>query len=263
MESKMSVTAIANKSGASLRQADAKSASIKTSTTNSAANVMATATGASAAESSTQVTLSPFAQILAQLAAAGITFTMAASQDAPVGSASLAGLTLPSQMPGESLNGYAMRVCVALSATGFNVSMTDPGGFSMEIAKIPDQAGASTGDSIQQIAKEMQGELILPPTNGDNYDGEVSQPAFEKVIRQLGGTENEASDIFTWLDADHNGSISNQELLSAMSGLGSSDTSSPAQVLMQLLVPNGDSSLTAGEFVGFESAVVAVEKPWI
>jgi Ca2+-binding EF-hand superfamily protein len=263
MESNMSVSAVANNNGTSLRRADTQSALHKASTTKSAANTTGSdsTTGTSAAESSTQVTLSPLAQILAQFAAAGITFTLADAEGNPVSPASLSGVTLPTQSAGESINDYAMQVCSAIGATGLNVSMTDPGGISMSIAKMSDLGGTPSAAVIQQIAQDTNKGLIAPPTSGGSYDGNISQSSFDKVIEQFGGTKAEADKIFASLDTDHNGSISHSELLNAMSQLGSSTASSGIQALQQLLVPSGNSSLDGGEFLKFESAMVAAETP--
>lgn len=258
----MSVSAVANNNAASLRQADTKSASSKKSTETIAANAAnsASTSRGTAAQSSTQVTLSPEAQILTQLAAEGITFTIADAQGNPVGPASIGAVTLPSRSSGESIDGYAMRVCSALSATGLNVAMTDPGGISMRISKITDSERSGTGDEILRIAKDHD-DNIVPPTSGNQYDGEISQSAFKTVIQQMGGTTTEATQIFALFDTDHNASISNSDLLSGMSQLGSSAPGSPTQELLKLLVPAGDSTLTGNEFLSFESALVAVEKP--
>ena len=218
----MSVSAVANNNAASLRQADTKSASSKKSTETIAANAAnsASTSRGTAAQSSTQVTLSPEAQILTQLAAEGITFTIADAQGNPVGPASIGAVTLPSRSSGESIDGYAMRVCSALSATGLNVAMTDPGGISMRISKITDSERSGTGDEILRIAKDHD-DNIVPPTSGNQYDGEISQSAFKTVIQQMGGTTTEATQIFALFDTDHNASLSNSELLSGMSLLGS------------------------------------------
>lgn len=262
----MSVTAVGNNNGASLRQADTQAGSRKTSTTNGAANstgstsTSTSATGTSAAESSTQVTLSPEAQIFAQLAAAGITFTLADAQGTPVSLASLAGVTLPTQSAGESINDYAMQVCSALSVTGLNITMTDPGGISMAYRQMTGLDGSSSAAAeIQQMMQDPSQNLIAPPTNGGSYDGNISQSSFAKVIEQFGGTKTQADQIFASLDTDHNGSLSNSELLNAMSQFGSSTAGSGVQALQQLLVPFGDSTLSGGEFLSFESAMVAAE----
>jgi len=259
----MSVTAVANNSSASLLLADSQSASCKTSASsaaNSTKPASTSAKGAAAAESSTQVTLSPTAQILAELAAAGITFTMSDAQGAPVSLASLAGVTLQSQSPGDSDDGWAMQICEALATTGLNVSMTDPGGVSMSVWKMTGSQGSS-GDQMLQDAQQMNQHLIVPPTSGGKYDGNISQAAFDTVINQIGGTKTDADQIFSSLDTDNNGSISNSELLSAMSQLGSSNADSGVQELEKLLVPDGDSTVTDGEFLSFETAMVAAEKP--
>jgi hypothetical protein len=151
-----------------------------------------------------------------------------------------------------------MQVCEALAATGFDVSMTDPGGISMAVGKMSSSV-ASSGDPLTTLAQQMPAGT--PPTSDDAYDGSISQSAAEKVIQQFGGTKNQANHIFAALDTDKNGSIANTELLKAMSEFGSSTASSGMQALEQLLVPYGDSTVTDGEFLSFGSAMVAAEKP--
>lgn len=253
----MSVTGVGNISSASLLLADAKSAS-NTSTgsaVNSASSVSTAATG-TAADSSTQVTLSPAAQIFAQLAAQGITFTMADAQGKPMSLGSIGEMSLPSRSSGESYNSWAMQIASALATTGFNVSMTDPGGVSMAVAKMSSSADAS-GDPLMQMAQQMQQDVITPPTSGGN----ISQPDFDRVADQLGSTKTEDNQIFAALDTDKSGSLSNAELLSAMSQFGDSTANAGVQALEKLLVPFGDSTVTDGEFLGLESAMVAAEKP--
>jgi Ca2+-binding EF-hand superfamily protein len=75
----------------------------------------------------------------------------------------------------------------------------------------------------------------------------------------MGGTKSEADQMFSSLDTDGNGSISNSELLNAVSLLGSSKANSGVQELEKLLVPYGDSTVTDGELLNFESAMVAAE----
>lgn len=185
---------------------------------------------------------------------------MADAQGAPASQASLAGVTLPSKSSGETDDGWAMQVCEALATTGLNVSMTDAGGVSMSVEKMTGPRGSS-GDPMMQIAQQMNQHQISPPTSGGKYDGNISQAAFDKVINGIGGTKTDADQIFSSLDTDHSGSISNSELLSTMSQLGSSTAGSGVQELEKLLVPYGDSTVTDGEFLGFETAMVAAEKP--
>lgn len=260
----MSVNAVAHNNGASLLLADMDSALNKASdsTATQSTNQATTSTTPEtvAPESSTQVTLSPAGQILAQLAAVGITFTIAGSQGSLIPAASVADVTLPSRTAKETDNDWAMQVCSALAASGFNVSMTDPGGVSMSVGQISASAGASS-ESIQQLAQQMQPDFIAPPTENGAYDGSISQSDAESVIKNLGGTATQAEQIFTALDTDQNGSLSNEELLNAISQLGSNTASTGVQALEKLLVPDGSSTISEGSLLSFESAMVAAEKP--
>ncbi|RFU44174.1 EF-hand domain-containing protein [Paraburkholderia sp. DHOC27] len=263
----MSVNAVASNNSANRLLENLESAlnqasdSTATQAANQAPTSPSAATGETATpESSAQVTLSAAGQILAQLAAAGITFTMSGSQGTPLSPGSLADVNLPSKAPKETDDDWAMQVCSALAASGFNVSMTDPGGVSMSVGQISASAGAS-GESIMQLAQQTQQGGIAPPTHNGTYDGSISQSDAESVIEQFGGTSTQAKQIFTALDTDQNGSLSNAELLSAISQFGSSTASTEVQALEKLLVPDGSSTLTEGALLGFESAMVAAEKP--
>jgi Ca2+-binding EF-hand superfamily protein len=257
MESNMSVISAINNSSENRLLAATQSASTGTPT-SSAPNSTANTSAPGTTQASTQVTLSPAAQILAQLAAAGITFTIADAQGTPVSASSVAGITLPSKSSNETANEYAMQICSALASTGLNVSMTDPGGVSMGVGKIPN-SGNLSNESIWQLAQQIDQELNAPPTSNGAYDGNISQPAFDTVIEHMGGTKSEADQIFSSLDTDGNGSISNSELLNAVSLLGSNKANSGVQELEKLLVPYGDSTVTDGELLNFESAMVAAE----
>lgn len=263
----MSVTAVANNNGASLLLADMDSALNKASdstatqsTSQATTSTTSTTSETGAPESSTQVTLSPAGQILAQLAAVGITFTIAGSQGSLLPAGSVADVNLPSRAAKETDNDWAMQVCSALAASGFNVSMTDPGGVSMSVGKISASAGASS-ESIQQLAQQTQQDVIAPPTAKGAYDGSISQSDAESVIEHFGGTATQAGQIFSALDTDQNGSLSNEELLSAISQLGSSTASNGVQALAQLLAPDAGNTITEGTLLSFESAMVAAEKP--
>ena len=204
----MSVSAIANNNGASLLQAEAQSTSPTAATTESVANTAdatsKTSAETSVPESSTRVTLSPDAQVIANLNRGGVTMF----------EGSLAGLDLPPQ----SSPGFAQAL---IQAVGANHPQTHSAG-----------------------------------TN----DGLISQSAFEAAAAQFGATKTQADQLFASLDTDGSGSVSNAELLKAMANTGSDPQSATSQALLKLIDTNDDKTVSSGEFLKFESAMVTAEK---
>jgi hypothetical protein len=103
-----------------------------------------------------------------------------------------------------------------------------------------------------------RGGLPLPPPGGAN--GSLSQSSFQDVLEGYGASAQQAEAAFSAADQDGNGSISNGELLGAMSSTGNS-TSAAAQRLLQLMDTNHDGSVSSTEFVSLETAMVQAETP--
>ncbi|MFL9918280.1 hypothetical protein PQR75_23370 [Paraburkholderia fungorum] len=146
-----------------------------------------------------------------------------------------------------------------LNAEGMTVTVTSLSGLNL-----PSRAsGESFNDYAQQLTQALKGFTpITAPTNEKGqYDGYISQPAFEGVVAQFGGSKTEADQLFTAFDTSGSSSVSNIELLNAMAGTASSPNSSSAQALLNLIDSNGDGTVSSGEFLNFETAMVAAEKP--
>ncbi|HTH62483.1 MAG TPA: hypothetical protein VL689_20335 [Paraburkholderia sp.] len=146
-----------------------------------------------------------------------------------------------------------------LNAEGVTVTVTSLSGLNLPSRS----SGESFADYAQQLTQALKGFTpITPPTNGEGqYDGYISQSAFETVVAQFGGTKTQADQLFTELDANGGSSLSNTELLDTMAGTSTSPNSSSAQALLKLMDSNGDGSVSSGEFLNFETAMVAAEKP--
>jgi hypothetical protein len=272
----MSVSAIGGNTSASLRQADTQSSNTAstsgsaTSTTNTAGAGSTSAAAGSAPESSSQVTLSPAAQALATLAAEGYTVAVTDANGNAVGASALAGVNLPAQQAGEKTSAYALQVfgalTSALASSGYNIGMTNPSGLSMSEVRDPGlqiPSNAAGWAALQQsMATAQSNAHIAPPTSGGQYDGEISKSAFAKVVAQLGGTEDDANQIFAGLDTNKNGYLTNAQLLTAISGLGAGTgaAGSSQQALLQLLSAGGG-AVSGGQLLSFETALQAAETP--
>jgi hypothetical protein len=90
-------------------------------------------------------------------------------------------------------------------------------------------------------------------------DGSVSKSGFEAVTTGFGISTQQADQDFAAMDRNHDGSISNSEVLSAMSAT-SQGGSSFSEGLRQVMDMNHDGSVSGTEFVNLETALVGVEK---
>jgi hypothetical protein len=146
-----------------------------------------------------------------------------------------------------------------LNAEGVTVTVTSLSGLNLPSRS----SGESFADYAQQLTQALKGFTpIAPPTNEKGqYDGYISQSAFEAVVAQFGGSKTQADQLFTAFDTNGGSSVSNIELLNAMAGTATSPNSSSAQALLKLMDSNGDGTVSSGEFLNFETGMVAAEKP--
>jgi EF hand len=90
-------------------------------------------------------------------------------------------------------------------------------------------------------------------------DGSVSEKDFEAMAASFGDTSNQADRDFAAMDTNGNGSISNDEMLRAMSAT-SHGNDALSQNLRQMMDANHDGSVSGTEYVNLETAIVSVEK---
>lgn len=120
--------------------------------------------------------------------------------------------------------------------------------------------GGSPSTSIQQLMDAVRS--LAPHTNSQGQaDGYVCGADFETMIAQrFGRATVQVPNLFNAFDIDGSGSISNPEMLSAMSSTGSDPTSSSSQALLHAMDTNGDGTVSVDEYTQFETAMVEAEK---
>ena len=90
-------------------------------------------------------------------------------------------------------------------------------------------------------------------------DGSVSEKDFEAMAASFGDTTSYADQDFAAMDINGNGSISNAEMLNAMSAT-SHGNGVLSQNLRQMMDANHDGSVSGTEYVNLETAIVSAEK---
>jgi EF hand len=101
------------------------------------------------------------------------------------------------------------------------------------------------------------GQQPIQPSSVAN--GSVSEKAFEAMAVGFGDTIGQADQDFATMDDNGNGSISNSEMLTAMSAT-SNGNDGLSQNLRQMMDANHDGSVSGAEYVNMETAIVSVEK---
>jgi hypothetical protein len=100
---------------------------------------------------------------------------------------------------------------------------------------------------------------VQPPSPSAVPNGSASKNDFEAVMAGFGLGTQQADQDFAAMDRNDDGSISNSEMLSAMSA-ASEGGNSLSEGLRQLMDTNHDGSVSGTEFVNLETALVGVEK---
>jgi hypothetical protein len=115
-----------------------------------------------------------------------------------------------------------------------------------------------SGPSLSQLIASGQTPLVSSPGMSG---GTISQPDFERLVLQAGGTKEQADQLFSAFDSNNDTAVSQSEVLSGLSKAG--DKSQFAQTLLSLMDKNGDGNGTVNstEFVRFETELVSAEKP--
>ena len=90
-------------------------------------------------------------------------------------------------------------------------------------------------------------------------DGSVSKTGFEAMAASFGDSISQADQDFAAIDTNASGSISNAEMLNAMSAT-SHGNDALSQNLRQMMDANHDGSVSGTEYVNLETAMVSAEK---
>ncbi|WP_233451591.1 EF-hand domain-containing protein [Paraburkholderia caribensis] len=124
--------------------------------------------------------------------------------------------------------------------------------------------GESDVDYIQQLDAAIKSRLPFAQVTIEGRDGNVNgyiaQSDFETVLAGFGVDKSDANHLFSALDEDHNGSVSNAEWLSAVRDMASTPGDPTAQSLLKPMDSNGDGTVSTTEFTQFESTMIAAEK---
>jgi LysR substrate binding domain/EF-hand domain pair len=103
--------------------------------------------------------------------------------------------------------------------------------------------------------------VVNPPMKDGQYDGVISQSAFETATAQFGATKAQADQLFASLETNGSGTISHNDMLSVMGATSSNPSDQTEQALLKLMDTNGDGTVSSSEFLAFEKAMVAAETP--
>jgi hypothetical protein len=141
-----------------------------------------------------------------------------------------------------------------LNADGITVMET-----SLVVPSSP--SGASNIDYAEQVLNATKATVINPPMKDGQYDGVISQSAFETAAEQFGATKAQADQLFASLKTNGSGTISHNDMLSVMGATNSNPSDQTEQALLKLMDTNGDGAVSSNEFLAFEKAMVAAEKP--
>jgi EF-hand domain pair len=111
------------------------------------------------------------------------------------------------------------------------------------------------GVTIQTIRGPGLSQGAQPVAPPDGANGPLSQANFQQVLESYGATASKAHAVFESADKDHNGSMSNSEMLGVMDSTTNS-ASPTAQSLLQLMDTNHDGSVSGTEYVTMETSLV-------
>jgi hypothetical protein len=115
------------------------------------------------------------------------------------------------------------------------------------------------GITVVVIHSRGLGSWQQPVQPSSVVDGSVSKTKFETMAASFGDTTSQADQDFAAMDTNGNGSISNAEMLDAMSA--TSHGNDPlSQNLRQMMDANHDGSVIGTEYVNLETAIVSLEK---
>jgi EF hand len=101
------------------------------------------------------------------------------------------------------------------------------------------------------------GQQPIQPSSVVN--GLVSEKDFEAMAASFGDAAGQADQDFAAMDTNGNGSISNAEMLNAMSAT-TNGNDALSQSLRQMMDANHDGSVSGTEYVNLETAIVSVEE---
>jgi len=151
----------------------------------------------------------------------------------------------------------AKRGATAAASQSGSSSMSDTVTLSPEAQAIASLN--AKGITMVTIHSRGLSSGVQPPSPSPVPNGSAAKSDFEAVMSGFGLSTQQADQDFAAMDRNDDGSISNSEMLSAMSAT-SQGGSSLSEGLRQLMDTNHDGSVSGTEFVNLETALVGVEK---
>jgi hypothetical protein len=150
-------------------------------------------------------------------------------------------------------NTYAMLASHGIVVTQIN-------GADLGMPSVPQ--GSSTATMISDIKAMGEASPAVPVGTDDKPDGEITSSAFAQVVKQFGGTKQQADQLFTAFDTNGSDSLSNAEVLQGLASVSTDSSSSTAQSLLSLMnYGNSGTSVSQDGFLAFETALIAAETP--
>ncbi len=135
------------------------------------------------------------------------------------------------------------------------------------------QANATlAGDGVTIGYQSIDGVRLLPgadpsgatgasqsTTSSTSDNDTLTESAMESLAAQFGGSKAEADQLFSLLGGTANGTVSNTQMLNALSQTSGDSGSQLSQMLMGLMDTNGNHVVSGSEFTQFETAMVNTE----
>jgi hypothetical protein len=118
--------------------------------------------------------------------------------------------------------------------------------------------GGSPG-AFADASPAQQFAMLQAAAGTPHVGGAVTQAGFEKLVAQFGGTKAQADQLFTSLDTNADGSISNKEFLNALANTAKDPGSPVSQLLLGLMNTDHSGSVSLTQFGQFETAFVRAE----
>lgn len=164
------------------------------------------------------------------------------------GTASNSGTRNASSSTGSTSASQASSI-VTLSPDAQVLASFNAQGVSVENVALPTLApGESDFQALQGLA------AAHPP-------GDLTEADFASVATEYGDTTAQADQLFAALDTGDSGSLTNQQVLGALSQTGSDPDTVTSQELIKLMNDGGADAVTANQYTAFETALIDAETP--
>ncbi|WP_213769066.1 EF-hand domain-containing protein [Caballeronia sp. dw_19] len=151
---------------------------------------------------------------------------------------------------------------VTLSAGAQVIAGLNAQGISFAVSSLSIPVGMTDSAEIAKTVAEQARQNSTRPFDetSHKYVGAISQSGLETAVENFGGSHSSANILFTDLDTNGDGSVSDSELYTALGNTKSDPSSATSQALMHLMDTNDDGSVNMTEFANVEVALTNAEK---